>query len=105
MENCLMRLMRLTTFLLTTALLALGLSGSASADIVVYAATAEGDFGKLDLNTGAYSSIGPSGVVSIVGMGQIGGTLYGVDNNTSGAGFYSINTSTGAATFINTLAD
>lgn len=68
-----------------------------------YAATAQGDFGTLDLTTGAYMSIGPSGVTSIVGMGFIGGTLYGVDNNSSGAGFYSIDTSSGAATMISTL--
>ena len=80
----------------------LGLSRSASADLSVYAATAQGDFGTLDLDTGAYTSIGPSGVTSIVGMGFIGGTLYGVDNNADGAGFYSINTATGAATFITT---
>jgi len=90
---------------LASALLALGLSRSASADIIAYAATANGDFGTLDLNSGVYSSIGPSGVVSIVGMGAIGSTLYGVDNNSAGAGFYSINTSTGGATFINSLLD
>ncbi len=102
-----MRLMRLTTLFLATALLALGLSRSASADTIVYAATELGGFGTLDLNTGAYSNIGSTGVVSIVGMGSIGGTLYGVDNNQfgtgSGSGFYSINTATGAATQINTL--
>jgi hypothetical protein len=102
-----MRLMRLTVLLLATALSALGLARSASADIIVFAATELGDFGKLDLNTGQYSSIGPSGVVSIVGMGFIGSTLYGVDNNQAGAGsgsgFYTISTATGAATHISTL--
>jgi len=106
-----MKLLRIATFsCLVAALLALGLSRTASAaDIITYAATAEGDFGTLDLTTGQYSSIGPSGVVSIVGMGFIGNTLYAVDNNNSaptfGAGFYSINTATGAANPIATLMD
>jgi hypothetical protein len=99
--------MRLTTLFLATALLALGLSRSASADTIVYAATELGDFGTLDLNSGQYTSIGPTGVVSIVGMGRIGNTLYGVDNNQFGSGsgsvFYTINTATGAATPVNTL--
>ena len=100
-----MRLLRSATLFIATALLALGLSRSASADLFAYAATAQGDFGKLDLDTGAYTSIGSIGCPSIVGMGSIGGTLYGVDNNADGAGFYSINTSTGAATLISTLMD
>jgi len=90
---------------IATALLTLGLSRSASADLFAYAATANGDFGKLDLDTGAYTSIGPSGVTSIVGLGSIGGTLYGVDNSPDGAGFYSISTATGAATLLATLVD
>lgn len=100
-----MSLMRSLTLFLVTAFLALGVSRPASADTIVYAATALGDFGTLDLNTGQYSSVGPSGVVSIVGMGFIGNTLYGVDNNPSGAGFYSISTATGAATTIASLMD
>jgi hypothetical protein len=82
-----------------------GFSRTASADIITYAATAQGDFGALDLTTGQYTSIGSSNVTSIVGMGFIGTTLYGVDNSPNGAGFYSINTSTGAATQISTLMD
>jgi hypothetical protein len=37
-------------------------------------------------------------------MGFIGNTLYGVDSALPGAGFYSISTATGAASFINTLS-
>jgi len=49
---------QLILILAATALMALGLSRSVSADFVVYAATVQGEFGTLDLTTGAYSSIG-----------------------------------------------
>jgi hypothetical protein len=91
--------------LLATALLVFG-AEPASADLIAYASTSQGDFGTIDLNTGVYSSIGSTGLspgTAIFGMGFIGSTLYGVDNNTPGAGFYSINTATGAATQIATL--
>jgi hypothetical protein len=98
-----MRVMKPTTLLLAMVLAIAGFSRNASADIITYAATAQGDFGSLDLTTGQYTSIGSSNVTSIVGMGFIGTTLYGVDNNPSGAGFYSISTSTGVASQISTL--
>ena len=106
-----MRVMKPATFFffLAVVLSATGLSGTASADIITYAATALGDFGTLDLTTGQYSSIGPSGAqFPIVGMGFLGGTLYGVDNNPDGAGFYSIDTAgptAGTAHFKTTLMD
>jgi len=89
--------------------MALGLSGSASADLVAWAATAQGNFGQLDLDTGVYTNTGSSsstfadGGSAIFGMGYIGGTLYGVDNNASSAGFYSISTPSGALSLIASL--
>jgi hypothetical protein len=100
-----MRLLRNATLLIAAALLAMGLTRSASADVIAYAATAQGDFGTLDLDTGLYTHIGSTGVTSIVGMGSIGGVLYGVDNNGAGAGFYSINTTDGSVSPPVTLVD
>jgi hypothetical protein len=64
--------------------------------LVAYAATEGQDFGALDLSTGQYTSLsnGPTNLpagISITGMGFIGGTLYGVDNDLPNANLYSIN--------------
>jgi hypothetical protein len=103
METAMQRAVTRRIFL-AAAIACLGISRSASADLVVYATTAQGGFGLLDLDTGVYTATGSTGIGSpIVGMGLIGGTLFGVDNAASGAGFYSIDTATGAATLVNTL--
>ena len=83
-----MRMIRSATLLVATALMALGLSQSASADIITYASTGLGDFGTLDLTTGVYSHVGSTGLdpgTEIYGMGYIGNTLYAVDNGTPGS--------------------
>ena len=82
-------------------------SRSASADVMAYASTNQGDFGRINLTTGQYTSIGSLGLPSttIYGMGFIGVTLYGADDDSLAAGFYSIDTTTGLATSITTLGD
>lgn len=101
-------MIRVAFLSLAMALSASGLSQSASADVNVYAATVSGGFGTLDLDTSTFTSLGQSFPVNsssaIFGMGFVGSTLYGVDNNTPGAEFYSISTLNGALTHINTLS-
>jgi hypothetical protein len=89
--------------LIATAVLALGLSRSASADVVTWASTLNGSFGTLDMTTGVYSQTGSTmtaggDTLQIYGMGYIGNTLYGVDSSPAGAGFYSIATPSGLST-------
>jgi hypothetical protein len=43
---------------LAAAIACLGISSSASADLVVYATTAQGGFGLLDLDTGVFTATG-----------------------------------------------
>jgi hypothetical protein len=97
--------MRPATLLLSTLVLAIGLSQPASADVIAYASTSLGSFGTLDLTTGVYNGYGSTGLsTSIFGIGFIGTTLYGVDDASPGAGLYSISTATGAATLLTTLS-
>jgi len=98
---------RSRAILVATALLALGLSRPAWADLDAYVATGNGNFGSLDLTTGAYTQIGSLGLSfgeTIFGLGFIGGELIGSDSNNPGS-LYSINTATGAATLIGALSD
>ena len=93
---------------LAAAGLAFGLCGPARADLDAYVATADGDFGWVDLATGVYHRIGsldlPSGD-TISGMGFIGGALVGGDSNFNGGSLYTINAATGAATQVGALND
>ena len=91
---------------LAAAGLAFGLCGPARADLDAYVATADGDFGWVDLTTGVYHRIGsldlPSGD-TISGMGFIGGVLVGGDSNFNAGSLYTINAATGAATQVGAL--
>jgi len=55
-----MRLLRYLTLFIVVALLAMGLSRSASADLIADTATSTGNFGTLDLNTGQFTFRGSS---------------------------------------------
>ena len=92
--------------LVATALLVLGLCRLAQADVEAYAATANGNFGLLDLTTGVYTNIGSLGLTSpdtIYGMGFIGGALYGGNSNINGGSLYAINTAKGEASLVGAL--
>jgi hypothetical protein len=87
------------------ALLVSGVSARAT-DPSLYAITSNGTLGRLDPVTGVFSVIGSSGGLSSDNIGGLavgaGGVLYGLGDN-AGNGkseLYSLNTSTGAATWI-----
>jgi hypothetical protein len=95
------RVLAVTGFL---AVCLLGLfAGSLKADQLAYLLGGQGGstqaFGTVDLNTGAFTSLGTiSPAVGVTGLGVAGGTLY-TDNNGAGT-LDSINTSNGALTVI-----
>jgi hypothetical protein len=83
----------------------LGLQSAARAD-TAYMITGSRDFGTINLNTGVYTSTGPtstgSGPQALSGLGEIGSTLY-AESFGSGVGtLYTINTATGALTAVGT---
>ena len=75
---------------------------SAKADNIAYATLPGGDFGTLDLDTGAYSFLGNSGV-TLAGLAVENGTLYGVDFHVlSGGTLYAANPTNGSLSAVGT---
>jgi hypothetical protein len=94
---------------LCAALGGLAVPGTAAAG-TVYVAGSNGDFGTIDLNSGTFTPIGTlgplnGGASAIFGMGFIGSTLYGLDNNINGASLYTINTTNAATTLVGPARD
>jgi|CZKS01.1.fsa_nt_gi hypothetical protein len=95
-----------TRTIVTGFILLVGLQSAARADINAYMITVSADFGKLDLNTGVYTSIGPTvavagtfpGTRSLAGIGEIGSTLYGVCEGCGEEALYTIDPTTGSLT-------
>jgi len=83
-----------------------GLQSAARADTNAYMITVNRDFGTIDLNTGAYTSVGStstgSGPQALSGLGEIGSTLYAESFGAGVGTLYSINTTTGALTAVGT---
>jgi hypothetical protein len=89
-----------TKTIVTGFILFLGLQFAARADPIAYMVTtglSPEDFGTIDLNTGAFTSVGTESI-ALAGLGEIGSTLYGVDYAAGTGTLYTINTSTGALT-------
>jgi len=63
--------------------------------------TITGDFGTLDLDTGAFSKLGNTGV-TLAGMAVANGTLYGTSYETGGGTLYTINPANGNLTVVGT---
>jgi hypothetical protein len=76
------------------------LACTAKAANIAYAQLGNGTFGTLDLGTGAFSSIGPSGDLN--GLGVFGGAIYGGAD--LGNTLFQINQSTGALTSVGTAS-
>jgi hypothetical protein len=75
---------------------ALAIASPAAAAPFAYATTNDGDFGVLDLGSGAYVHCGYTGTLLVgLAVGQ-GGALYGMDT----ANFYRVNPHTGAVTSV-----
>jgi hypothetical protein len=69
----------------------------AKADTLAYDATSTGEFGLLDLTTGAFTQIATT-PVELAGFGEIGASLYSAEF--SGNPFYGVNGATGNLTTI-----
>jgi hypothetical protein len=94
------------TVLAGVAAFLLGCAGRAAADMV-YVATADNEFGTVNLTTGVFTQIGTLSLPAndfIFGMGfGADGNLYGVDSISPNAELYRINTSTAQLTAVGAL--
>jgi hypothetical protein len=82
-----------------TALISYALSGSVLADSIAYEGTGTGNFGMIDLDTGAFTAIGSGFGFTPSGLATYNGTLYTASYNSNGT-LYSVNTTTGNLTQI-----
>lgn len=73
----------------------------AKADSTAFAGENNGDFGTIDLNSGAFTKLGNSGVI-LAGMAVADGELFGSSYHESTGTLYDINPATGAVTAIGT---
>ncbi len=75
---------------------------AAKADDFAYAVMDGGNFGSLDLNTGAFTLLGTTGLSPAIGLGVAGGQLF-TTNYQGGTGtLYSVNPANGSLTTIGT---
>ncbi len=86
---------------LWAAALGLLLCASVRADNIAYMGTVSGQFGTIDLNTGAFTSLGNSGV-TLAGMAVDNATLYGSSYHTAAGDLYTVNPANGAVTIVGT---
>jgi hypothetical protein len=75
--------------------------GSLKADNIAFMGTVSGQFGTIDLNTGAFSLLGNSGV-TLAGMAVANATLYGSSYHTATGTLYTINPANGSLTVVGT---
>lgn len=80
-----------------TLLTFLAVAGCAFADSVAWEVTGQNHFGMADLSTGSFNMVSNIGFIA-AGLGEIGNTVYTA--NSGGMGLYSINTNTGATSWI-----
>ena len=90
-----MRLTFTRTATLLAALAALPLS--AVADTIDYVTASDGQFGTVDMNTGAFHMIGTTPGAPMWGIADINGVIYGVNDSSQ---LVTINTNTAAASLI-----
>ena len=72
---------------------------SAKADNLAYATVYNGDFGTMDLTTGAFSKLDNFAVV-LAGLGVANGNIYGATYNASSSAIYQVNPASGTLTRI-----
>ena len=77
----------------TCLLLLVSFSGTASADVVDFVFLTSGQFGKMDLQTGSFSNVGPASATYEDMTRLPGGTLYAAD---SGSRLLTLDQTTGA---------
>lgn len=69
------------------------------ADSIAFAGSVTGTFGTIDLNTGAFTSLGNSGQ-TLSGMAVAGGSLFAASYHTANGTLFSVNPANGALTSI-----
>jgi hypothetical protein len=89
----------------TSSWVVLGLAAllgtSAKADPMAFMGTVNGSFGTIDLDTGAFTLLGNSGV-TLAGMAVENATLYGSSYHTSTGVLYTINPANGSVSVVGT---
>lgn len=90
---------KLKSLVVTIALAASFFSCSLKADNTAYFLGGSGEFGTIDLNTGAYTSLGNTGQ-TLAGLATVNGTLYGASYNTANGTLYSVNSANGSLSAI-----
>ena len=91
--------MNLKHVALLTCLALIVCTGTLRADNTAYVTFFGGNFGTIDLNTGAFTLLGNSGQ-TLSGLGVYGGNLYGVTYTVPSGSFYQVNPANGALTAI-----
>ena len=74
---------------------------SARANNIAYAGSVTGAFGTMDLNTGAFTSLGNSGQ-TLAGMAVANGLLFATSYHTANGTLFTVNPATGALTSVGT---
>lgn len=77
------------------------LATSARADNIAYTGTVSGTFGTMDLNTGAFTSLGNSGQ-TLAGMAVANGLLFASSYHTANGTLFTVNPANGGLTSVGT---
>lgn len=78
-------------------------ASAAKADNLAYMSTNTGEFGTIDLNTGAFTELAAPTGVPVAGMAVLNGTLYASSYDTTGSGtLYTVNPANGSLTVVGT---
>jgi hypothetical protein len=93
--------MKLSTVTMAFTLITIFCVAPAKADQYAYMAERGGDFGTIDLNSGAFSLLGNSGV-TLTGMADHNGTLFG--GSYLGGNLYTINPANGTVALVGSSA-
>ena len=73
------------------------------ADVIAYAGSSDGDFGFIDLNTGAFSSLGNSGQ-TLAGLAVANGTIFASSYHTADGTLFEVSPTNGSLTTIGAAA-
>ena len=92
----------LSTALIVVTVLAAG-CGVAHADSLAFAGSSSGAFGTMDLNNGAFTSLGNSGQ-TLAGLAVANGSIFASSYHASNGSLFQVNPATGTLTTIGTAA-
>ncbi len=77
----------------------LSVAGLARAGTIAYAGSSTGEFGTMNLNTGAFTSLGNSGQ-TLAGLAVADGLLFATSYHTANGTLFEVNPANGAVTAI-----